>query len=320
MKRVRINPEKRRRIDPAKRIPSCRRCGLRTRELAAHPLYLEGAVCVRCAMALDKLYPVAPVKATDNATERVEKLDHLKRLADAMKPDAREYEYRGEVVDAAGENAKCSCGHPIRYVFLVRRKTDNHAVPIGSVCIETSVPWLIAHGNQALADALSGAVAKLKKEIAEAKRREAEARASELVMGLTAEWAALMDWREEARKAWTRAHGAWMPHQLYVSQAPLRALTTAGRTLSSIRKRYGTVWAMFEAWAKTADVRLPNLPSPAHPEARKGCAAVYASDAKALAYRLDYQRKNPGHYMAELGKNEAEFARVTGMAERFAKP
>lgn len=184
------------------------------------------------------------VKRTKNerkAQRTVDNLQHVQRLADALAPDAREYEYKGGCYDAGkGAFEKCACGHPIRYVFPVEHKDGTRTVNIGSVCIRTSVPWLMANGNEALARALEGALDKLLAEIKERERKEREKRNELLVKAAWKEWDALKGW-----VAYQVERGPYMLKSSlrYAMRKAPKDGSTHGRTLANITRRFTSEWA-----------------------------------------------------------------------------
>lgn len=48
--------------------------------------------------------------------------------------DAREWTFDGEVIDLGIPAGKCTCDHPIRYVFVIHHP-DGRTAPVGSECI-----------------------------------------------------------------------------------------------------------------------------------------------------------------------------------------
>ena len=98
-------------------------------------------------------------------------LGHAKRIAIAMQPDPKNWEYRGEIFYDEDGKGKCECGHNIAYIFPIYNKTDARALSIGSVCIDLTIPYLINEGNEGLAEALTIAKEKLV-EILKAKQKE----------------------------------------------------------------------------------------------------------------------------------------------------
>jgi hypothetical protein len=70
-----------------------------------------------------------------DTTER--SLAHKKALITALE-DPSEWEYTGDVTDAGGgwTQAKCACGHPIRYEFHIIRPRDQKKAVVGSTCVD----------------------------------------------------------------------------------------------------------------------------------------------------------------------------------------
>src|SRR5271166_5680531 len=48
--------------------------------------------------------------------------------------DAREWTFDGEIIDLEFPTGKCTCDHPIRYVFVINHP-DGRSAPVGSECI-----------------------------------------------------------------------------------------------------------------------------------------------------------------------------------------
>jgi hypothetical protein len=189
-------------------------------------------------------------KAVDNAT-------HLARLAAAMAPDLGAWEYQGEVSDGKGANAKCTCGHPIRWIYLIRHKDTAKALPIGSTCIKASVPLLIESGAAHLAEQLTAAVEAHEKAIRDAKtaerRRVREIAQDEDLGQLHTDWAALLEWRRTAR----RAHvGGFMPWALYRGLAVPKPTKTKAGTINRLVREYRRAVARF-----TSDGHHPPAPT-----------------------------------------------------------
>lgn len=93
-------------------------------------------------------------KNTENDSMEL-KIGHLQRLADAMAPDCKEWIFAGDVEEDDSRKSRCTCGHPIKWVFWLERQRDGARLPIGSTCITTSVPFLISHGANGLAKDLA---------------------------------------------------------------------------------------------------------------------------------------------------------------------
>lgn len=66
-----------------------------------------------------------------NTTAR---LYHVQALIDAL-GNPSEWEYKGEMVDHDKNRTKCSCGHPIRYEFILHH-ANGRTAPIGSTCVD----------------------------------------------------------------------------------------------------------------------------------------------------------------------------------------
>jgi len=195
-------------------------------------------------------------------------LEHLQRLADGMAPDPREWAYTGEVQDAKGAGARCVCGHPIRWIFVIRRDRDGATLPIGSTCIETSIPYLVTHGAEGLADRLQEAVRELRREVqrraAAAKREAREAENEETIARLCDDWERLAWWRKQARDEWYAEHGPSYPYALCLRPPiPAPCKTTAG-TIRRLVREYRRAVAAIEADPERG--RLPALPHPDSPE------------------------------------------------------
>jgi hypothetical protein len=74
----------------------------------------------------------------------------------ALAPDPSEWGYDGTCIDNGPRSrAHCVCGQPIRYVFVVTRARDGRSIDVGSVCITTAIPQLLAGGAGALAERLA---------------------------------------------------------------------------------------------------------------------------------------------------------------------
>jgi len=125
---------------------------------------------------------------------------HLTRLATAMAPDTTEWEFEGEIIDDEEMGSRCACGHPIRYVFVIRRKRDGATLNIGSTCIIQSVPFLTQHGAADLARGLQHANDELKKSIRERQKELKAQKAGAEIDGLLAHSGAL-PWRSAIRRA-----------------------------------------------------------------------------------------------------------------------
>ena len=130
-------------------------------------------------------------------------LRHMKILADAMAPDPTEWRYEGEIEEAGDGLASCACGHPIRYCFPIRRPRDGAILIIGSVCIEKSIPYLIAHGAEALAQGLQAGTERLNELIKERQKRIRDAQSNARYAALKVIADQLLEWRDGI---WARRH------------------------------------------------------------------------------------------------------------------
>jgi len=110
--------------------------------------------------------------------EKVERRgSHVQALLAAL-VNPSEWTYTGMCVDAGGSDAKCACGHPIRWCFLIEHPTLGQT-QVGSTCIEN-----IAGINPELGAALVAAREKLEADLkaaqAQARRTAAEAECAAL--------------------------------------------------------------------------------------------------------------------------------------------
>lgn len=164
---------------------------------------------------------------------------HLARLAHAMAPDPTRWEYRGVMIDGGRGLMvnSCTCGHPIRWIFKIHNKDDGRTLPIGSTCIGSSVPYLVASGAEGLAEALQRAVKKHQEALAAAQREVRDAENSEVVKGLMDTRQQLFDWARGEREA-----GTYLPRSLWTDAVRfehrrVKALSTPGRLAASLRKK-----------------------------------------------------------------------------------
>lgn len=168
------------------------------------------------------------------AERRVGNLSHAAKIAAAMMPEPREWAFQGEVFDSGTYGAaECTCGHPIRYVFVIRRERDGKALDIGSTCIEETVPALIAAGAEKLAQDLQAAVEAHRKALEDAKRKVRDASNDGLVKVLLGERAALKGWVNDLK-----ASGAYLDRALFDFQRnpEPKACSTPGRTAAALRR------------------------------------------------------------------------------------
>ncbi len=119
--------------------------------------------------------------------------------------DAREWQFDGEVIDLGVPSGKCTCDHPIRYVFVIRHP-DGRTAPVGSECInhfQAYNPELWAKMQHAHADFWARRTA--------AEKAAKEAQAQKDVAAAKVPWLAV---REEAVKLLEGRHG-WLSDDLY---------------------------------------------------------------------------------------------------------
>jgi hypothetical protein len=209
---------------------------------------------VNNAIELDA--PTTTTRDANRAEAAVNDALHAKKIGDAMMPDPREWTFEGEVADAGNLGARCTCGHPIRYVFTIRRDRDGATLPIGSVCIESTVPVLMAIGAQGLASRLEAALAAHRKALEDAKKAVRDAKANVEVQALMAELAKIKEWAVA-----TKARGGYLPRavwELATGRTKIKAATTPGRTAAGLRTKLTTLYLdMIESAAKYD--RLPAL-------------------------------------------------------------
>lgn len=132
---------------------------------------------------------------------------HVSALLSAL-GNPSEWEYTGTVVDAGQSEAKCACGHPIRYCFEIRHATRGQT-HVGSTCIDH-----LAAITPQLGAALTAAREKLEAEI---KAAEAAAKRTAADAANAALWNDYATKRDEARRrhAANRAAGRRSPYDLW---------------------------------------------------------------------------------------------------------
>jgi len=132
----------------------------------------------------------------------------VQRLGDPSK-----YEYRGECIDLGRPSGKCTCDHPIRYVFLIYNPETGESAPVGSECINHFQSY-----NPELFTKLQAAVDKLERRLADEKiaqntaKRTAEANEARPAYEAAVARATKLieDWR--AANTWAM----WLPRELWV--------------------------------------------------------------------------------------------------------
>lgn len=144
---------------------------------------------------------------------------HYERLIAALAPDPREWEYTGECIDAgvgaaSSQNPpRCACGHPIRFIFLIKRARDGATTQVGSVCIN--------HFDRIAPEtykALKAAEADLLARVKEAERKAEEARRQRAAKRAERTFRKALD---EARTKYDayRARGRKAPYALWEAVA-----------------------------------------------------------------------------------------------------
>lgn len=148
----------------------------------------------------------------DTAIENIQAHGHIiEALVAAMNGEPENYSYDGEVQDtSAHSGAKCACGHPVRYLFILRHK-DNASVIccVGSVCINTA-PYLDAAMVARMNADLEALKAMQKEEIKKIKAAQAQ----EAVEAKKAEWTAIKD-RIAAAKETASRRGCRVVYEIY---------------------------------------------------------------------------------------------------------
>lgn len=178
----------------------------------------------------------------DFSHESVENLKHIKRIADAMAPDPTQWEYHGDCIDAGSlVGAQCTCGHPIRYVFPVVNPHDGRTLPIGSTCISSTVPYLIASGADSLAEKLSAAQQKLQKKIskkyADEQKRKRDHKNNRIVMEMEKDLRDLIGVHNDFR-SYHISNGSFIPYFFYRQLILPKACKTPGFTKRRIKNTY----------------------------------------------------------------------------------
>ena len=177
------------------------------------------------------------------AVDKIDNIQHALKIAAAMAPDPREWAYNGKCYEADGIiPERCACGHPIRQVFVIDRERDGATLNIGCVCIDSTVPHIIASGNQGLAEALQKAKADLEAQIKARAKEKRDAEASVEVQGLAEEYETLRQWVRDLKQDMAQ-NKEYVPGSIYGGIKGLpKAASTPGRTAASIRTRYESVW------------------------------------------------------------------------------
>lgn len=201
--------------------------------------------------------------AEEAADARARTIDHLWKFQAAMAPDPREWEFEPPVGDAGpGSREKCVCGHPIRNLYMIVRARDGKKIQVGSVCVESTVPYLQAHGAVDLAASLARALEQQQKLVLEMGRKKRAAAGDSAVAALTHDWQTLQAWlnatwkhEEDKDRQWRYGSSGYyassraqVPDWLYALRgfrnARPKALTTPGRTATSMRNALRTTYVV----------------------------------------------------------------------------
>ena len=258
----------------------------------------------------------ALARKVKDSEEAQESIAHAQAIADKLAPDCREWEWTGETIDA-GKGAtqgfnppRCACGHPIRYLFPLVRERDGATVNIGSTCIKSTVPTLLASGAEGLAIRLQNALAAHKEALKEQARREKAAKAEGQIAEILEDWTALQKWYRAAK----RAYGdAFMPHGIWVGMMGAEramsrsAASTPGRTAASLRTRYQTEWdfAVSVSAALPHDgYSYPAPPVPAEKKLRAKIVKSHSRDRDHAAKSAERGGSLSSHYAAIVKREE----------------
>jgi hypothetical protein len=94
----------------------------------------------------------------------------------------------------------CTCGHEIRYEFIIACEDDSRTLIIGSTYIEKNVPSLIEQGYDRLATQLTDARLELKRDLASQRR---DLQAEEALAELHSDFRRLRNWCFKRRDEWS---------------------------------------------------------------------------------------------------------------------
>lgn len=157
------------------------------------------------------------IEQTENQIiEQESRASHVLALIEALAPDPSQWEYRGECDDAgAGSEAKCACGHPIRFLFPIYH-ADGRVKIVGSTCVNHFASINPATG-QLMLDKLDELNAKLAEQKKAAKRAADDAENARL----WSEYCAARDAAVAAHNA-NRAEYRRSPYQLWYFAAANR--------------------------------------------------------------------------------------------------
>jgi hypothetical protein len=184
---------------------------------------------------------------------------HLQTLAAAMAPNPGEWAY-ARYRDRGDANGTCACGHHgVRHEHIIGRLRDGRELVIGSHCIETTVPYLIAQGAPELAEQLRSEEAKRKLAAARARR---ESDAEQVVSILERDVKALKNWFFRAREIHETNHGQRPAELVPAPDLPAERGQTAAEYVNKLRRVYRNGWWRAVEFASDhTDAPLPPLPN-----------------------------------------------------------
>jgi len=148
---------------------------------------------------------IASLEGKINSVEK--KLWHEANFIQVL-GDPSKWEYTGEVVDCL-RGAYCICGHAIRYRFLI--SYNGRIEGVGSECINH-----FQNINPEMFESLKLADEKLKKEIAEAKKKAHELELNTKIVPLKEEYDALLK-VIRTRVVQLRKEGRYVDYDLYIT-------------------------------------------------------------------------------------------------------
>lgn len=242
--------------------------------------------------------------------KKVDKLAHIAKF-EAVLGDATQWEYRGECFDLKKPVGKCVCGHPIRYEFPIYHKVTGQVLTIGSVCIDSTVAFLMAHGNIGAAEKLAAAYEEHKKRIAELKKQAKEQEQNEQIKALLAN--DITPWAEWCKVAVQAVAKKWVPTYWYsgdyrwVYNPP--AASTPGRTLAGLRKRLATLKKEAEYLRGMYPELVPALPGTAAAQEEENTVDLLLQRLRKLYRALTpAERQKVGQFLCSL----AEYLKKNG--------
>lgn len=196
----------------------------------------------------------------------------VQRLGDPSK-----YEYRGECIDLGRPTGKCTCDHPIRYVFPIYNPETGAMAPCGSECINHFQSY-----NPELFARLQKAVEKLERKLADEQialnraKRLAEAdevRPAYLEAKAKAE-KYIADWK--AKNTWAK----YLPTELWKLQLELQKSEPEYKQPVHYRKFYTRMTEFYNNTVTAHQQKEASRPKPqwlVEKEAREAARAAQAN-------------------------------------------